>query len=336
MTNNPFLIKEVFEQVRLNLPPCTPPWWARSGHLQTILGHLLPSPQIEENGETFLIKLESENEVIHSTYFKGQTKTVVYLFHGLGGNAEASYMQRTGMIAKNMGHHVFINNHRGCGAGKNLANGPYHSGRAEDLSSVIAFGKKMFPDCRHIAIGFSLSANALLLLSAGQRSHVLPDISIAVNAPINLNRASIELTQGLNRIYDFAFVAELKTYVKANRPDDLFRLKGIRNLREFDEVLTAPIGGFFNRSHYYESCSAKKYLKEIKIPTIILTAEDDPFVSAIDYKEAELSDFVFLHIEKHGGHMGYLSTNAEKSLRWQDQTLKAYLEASANMSLSMF
>jgi len=113
MTNNSSLVKGVFEQVRLNLPPCTPPWWARSGHLQTILGHLLPSPQIKEKGETFLIKLENENEVIHSTYLKGQSKTVVYLFHGLGGNAEASYMQRTAIIAKSMGHHVFINNHRG-------------------------------------------------------------------------------------------------------------------------------------------------------------------------------------------------------------------------------
>jgi predicted alpha/beta-fold hydrolase len=319
-------MRNVFEQTRSSLSPCLPPWWAKSGHLQTILGHLLPSPTLKEKGYVFHIALEDESEKIHTTYYAGESQTIVYLFHGLGGSAEASYMQRTAIVARSLGHHVFITNHRGCGLGGGLAKNPYHSGRAEDLSAVIAFGRNKFPVYKHIAIGFSLSANALLLLSAQYRGSVLPDASIAVNAPINLNRASLKLKEGANKIYDKTFVYELKKYIKLNRPTDLNRLEGIKDLREFDEVLTAPIGGFLNRDHYYQTCSAKNYLKDIRIPTILLTAEDDPFVSPEDYFEAETSSSTYVHIEKHGGHMGYLTTGTVYSKRWLDTTLKAYLE----------
>jgi predicted alpha/beta-fold hydrolase len=326
---------EALKAARDNIPPCRPPFWARSGHLQTILGHLLPSSGLLEKGEELSVTLENERERIHTTYVKGESSIVVYLFHGLGGSAEATYMQRTALVARSLGHHVFINNHRGCGKGVGLATGPYHSGRAEDLSKVIAFGRKMFPDHRHIAVGFSLSANALLLLSAGVRAQVLPDFSICVNGPIHLDSASIKLTEGLNRIYDKTFVSELKKYIKSNRPEDLPLLRSVKDLRDFDQVFTAPIGGFLSREHYYESCSAKKHLKDIRIPTILLTADDDPFVNSTDYKVAETSSNVVLHIEKHGGHMGYITQNGYSYKRWLDEALKIYFQAFSGKSLSI-
>jgi hypothetical protein len=318
---------KALKAARDSIYPCQPPIWAKTGHIQTLLGHLLPSPAVSEKGQTFLVDLNQDSEQIHTTYIKGSTSSVVYLFHGLGGSADAAYMQRTALVARLLGHHVFINNHRGCGDGIGLATEPYHSGRAEDLSKVIAFGRNMLPNHFHIAIGFSLSANALLLLSAGQRASILPDVAIAVNAPINLNRASIKLTQGLNRIYDRSFVYELSNYIKKNRPQDISLLKKVKTLRDFDEVLTAPIGGFLNRDDYYETCSAKKYLELIKIPTVLLTSEDDPFVSAIDYKEAKLSSSTILHIESHGGHMGYIDSNGVGYQRWLDNALKIYMMA---------
>ena len=318
---------KALKAARDSISPCSPPVWAKLGHLQTLFGHLLPSPALSEKGQTFLVDLNQDSEQIHTTYIKGSTSSVVYLFHGLGGSADAAYMQRTALVARLLGHHVFINNHRGCGDGIGLATEPYHSGRAEDLSKVIAFGRNMLPNHFHIAIGFSLSANALLLLSAGQRASILPDVAIAVNAPINLNRASIKLTQGLNRIYDRSFVYELSNYIKKNRPQDISLLKTVKTLRDFDEVLTAPIGGFLNRDDYYENCSAKKYLEFIKIPTVLLTSENDPFVSSIDYKEAKLSASTILHIESHGGHMGYIDSKGVGYERWLDNALKIYMMA---------
>jgi predicted alpha/beta-fold hydrolase len=318
---------EALKAARTQILPCHPPFWASTGHLQTILGHLLPSPVLLESGQELSIPLEHERESINSTYYMGSTSVAVYLFHGLGGSAEASYMQRTAMVARSFGYHVFINNHRGCGKGLGLASEPYHSGRAEDLSRVIEFGKQMLPNHYHVAIGFSLSANALLLLSAGIRATVLPDASIAVNGPIHLDHASIKLTQGLNRIYDKTYVLELTNYIKENRPADLSKLEGVKTLRDFDEAFTAVVGGFLSRDDYYETCSAKKYLKDIRIPTVLITAEDDPFVGVEDYKQAELSPSTILHIEQHGGHMGYLNQNGFGFERWLDSALKKYLQA---------
>ena len=319
-------ITQCLNDTTKNISPCIPPLWAKTGHLQTIMGHLLPSPTLVEKGEHLNITLDKETERIHSTYLRGTSKTVIYLFHGLGGSVEASYMQRTAKVSRNLGHHVFMNNHRGCGAGAGLATEPYHSGRADDLSKVIAYGREMLPDHKHIAIGFSLSANALLLLAAGVRAHIKPDVAIAVNGPINLDRASLNLRIGLNKIYDKRFTKELKNYILNNRPQDLGDYSLVKDLRDFDERYTAPFGGFKNREDYYETCSAKKYLPQIDIPTLILTAEDDPFVDIRDYREAHYSNTTVVHIEKHGGHMGYLSKSKFGYFRWLDLTLETYLK----------
>jgi|GEM_PF-260626 len=319
-------MKSTLQNTRDSIPPCLPPIWAKTGHLQTILGHLLPSPKLFELGEEFRIPLNKSTEFIHTTYIKGTVPVVVYLFHGLGGDSESAYMQRTALVARSLGYHVFINNHRGCGKGMGMATEPYHSGRAEDISKVIAFGRQKCPEHKHVAVGFSLSANALLLLAARVRAEILPDMAIAVNGPIHLDRASIKLTQGLNRIYDKRFVLDLKQYLLKNSS---MKMGKVKDLRDFDEIYTAPRGGFKDRAEYYDVCSAKQYLKRIEIPTVLLTAKDDPFVGYEDYEDAELSSSTVLHIEKWGGHMGYL----DRGGRWLDQALKAYLQV---MKLFLF
>ncbi len=92
-----------------------------------------------------------------------------------------------------------------------------------------------------------------------------------------------------------------------------------------DEVFTAPIGGFESRAHYYETCSAAQYLSRIEIPTVLISAEDDPFVKPQDYQQAKLSSQCVLHLEKYGGHMGYIHKSGIGYERWVDGELKKYL-----------
>jgi predicted alpha/beta-fold hydrolase len=321
------MMSETLKKVKESLPICEPPFWAFEGHLQSILGHLLPSKTLKETGEVIHIPVIHGPDKILSKYFKGEKPIVVYLFHGLGGSSDASYMHRTAIVARDLGLHVFMTNHRGCGEGAGMATGPYHSGRSEDLSVVISYGREKLSHCKHVAIGFSLSANALLLLISKHKDYVLPDAAIAVNAPINLDQTSQNLNIGLNQIYNQTFLRELKTYIKANRAKDLLLVKKAKTMRQFDEFLTAPICGFEDHLDYYEKCSAKKYLNLIEIPTVILTAKDDPFVNVNDYLESTLSPSTFLHIEEKGGHMGYLSKIGRRTYRWLDVVLKEYLKA---------
>jgi uncharacterized protein len=323
-----------FEKISLN--KCEPPIWARTGHLQTVFGHIIPSPELKSEGKRVELELSGGDKVVAYLH-EGNSDVVVYLFHGLGGFSHAAYMQRSALLAQKYGHTTFMYNHRGCGEGVGLAKEPYHSGRAEDLSAMVAYGRKLFPSKVHLAIGFSLSANALLLLAANQRANVQPDAAIAVNAPINLGRAGELLQTGFNRVYDLRFMIDMRKALESRHHHEpklkeiSFRL--LATMMEFDDLYTAPFGGFKNRDDYYKTCSAARYLPEISIPTVVLTAEDDPFVDITDYKNAKYSAKCLVHIEKHGGHMGYLAKKGSlppkitPTNRWLDYALDSYINS---------
>jgi uncharacterized protein len=176
-----------------------------------------------------------------------------------------------------------------------------------------------------------LSGNALLLLLSGARGGTLPDCAVAVNAPIDLGRCARRLKEGFNRVYDLRFVTLLSAAIRARRRAGLlraeYRIPPLATLYDFDDLYTAPAGGFKNREDYYATCSTKDLLASIRTPTVIVTAKDDPFVGFEDYASADLGPSVHLHAENFGGHMGYLS--AEKTplgnRRWLDYALREYL-----------
>jgi predicted alpha/beta-fold hydrolase len=309
---------------------CTPPFWARTGHLQTVLGSLLPSPPFNEAGERIEIVLPDGDRLV-ARYHAGNTDTVVYLFHGLGGHARADYVGRTALVCRAKGWHVYAVNHRGCGEGAGLAVHPYHSGRGEDLSAAIALGRQRHPAAKHAAVGFSLSGNALLLLLSGARGETLPDCAVAVNAPIDLGRCALRLKSGFNRVYDQRFVLLCEAAIESRRRAGLLkdsrRIPPFSTLHDFDALYTASAGGFKSREEYYETCSTKLRLAAIKTPTVIITAKDDPFVGYDDYASAPLGSHVKLHAEDFGGHMGYLTAVKTPlgTRRWLDYALDQYL-----------
>jgi predicted alpha/beta-fold hydrolase len=309
----------------MTLEPCIPPAWARGAHKQTILGHILPSPKLRTKGKRVEVPLVDGDRLVGFVQ-EGSSSTVVYIFHGLAGSTDSSYMHRTAILAAREGHSVVLMNHRGCGEGSGLAKWPYHSGRAEDLSAMIEHGRKMFPAKRHVAVGFSLSANALLLLLSGKRGEFQPDAAIAVNAPIQLERTAHLLKTGMNRLYDFRFFRQCRRDILAGLADPELkaRIPAVATLHDFDNLYTAPAGGFADREDYYNSCSTHDLLQRIEKPTIVITSEDDPFVPFEGYKKAKLSKKVLMHAEPFGGHMGYLTREKTPlgTMRWQDYALR--------------
>ena len=303
----------------------------RGGHLQTLLGHFIPSPEVQ-SGERVEVTLPDQDKMV-GFYHPGDVDVLVYLFHGLGGHAGRDYMARAAIMAQRRGYHVIRMNHRGCGAGRGLAKGPYHSGRAEDLAEVVRYGRQRFPDLKHVVIGFSLSGNALLLLNAGYRGSTQPDFGIAVNAPIRLDYAAIDIEQGFNRVYCQRFVRLCRQAVTERVEDGLIdgpqQMPKVMTLRRFDDLFTAPAGGFRDKQDYYDSCSAAYHISNIKVPTVMLTCEDDPFVKFKPYQELDLPEMVHLHVERHGGHMGYLTrrTTPVSDRRWLDYALDQWLGA---------
>ena len=313
--------------MNLKLEPCKPPVWARNGHIQTIMAYLLPSQVPEQTAKKILIPLPDGDQLAARLY-EGTSSIVILAFHGLTGNADSNYMSRTAVIALEQGHTVLLVNHRGCGEGRDLAKSPYHSGRGEDISEVIKFSRQMFPGKKQIAVGFSLSANALLLLLTGARGDELPDAAITVNAPVDLKATSQLIKSGWNRIYDFKFVQgcrqEIQYKVKNKLVSRDFKIPFWSYLEKVDEVYTAPESGFKDRDDYYASCSTYDRLQKIQTPTVIITSKDDPFIPWQPYLGALRNPHVHLQIEDVGGHLGYLSDKIYRnnSRRWLDYALE--------------
>lgn len=253
----------------------------------------------------------------------GTSGRAVALFHGLGGGADRDYMLRAAAGFHAQGDSVIAVNHRGAGAGRGLARRPYHSGATADLSAVFRFGRARFPDCWHLAIGYSLSGNVLLLLLGREEANrSLPDAAIAVNPPADLDHCSRLLGRGWNRLYDLRFVRLMREDLRHRRALGLeaAAIPAFATLRDFDERFTAPAAGFRDRADYYARCACGPHLEGIRTPTVILSAEDDPFAPAADLRSCARSPWVHLHCEPTGGHMGYLSLGCP-GRRWLEPAL---------------
>lgn len=293
----------------MTVPAFRPVAWARGPHLQTVLGSLLPHGVPDLPWETHDL-VQPDGDVLKAHLLPGGER-VAYLFHGLGGSARAGYIRRAAARLHARGWTVWALDHRGAGAGKGLAARPYHSGATGDLSALLALGRRRQPRAHHVAVGYSISGNMLLLLMGHPGpGEVQPDAALAVNPPCDLDACSHRLGRGFNRVYDQRFLRELVREVQLRSATGRIPwvdFEGVRSLRDFDAAYTAPAAGFRDRAHYYEACGCGPHLAAIQRPTVILTAEDDPIAPASELLACPRSPQVHLHVEAQGGHMGYLA-----------------------------
>lgn len=311
---------------------CRPPLWARSGHVQTLVGNALRFPALHLPCEHIEIALP-DGDRLSARRFAGEQPIVLCVFHGLGGHADRTYMRRVLALGVARGWEVWLVNHRGCGQGRGLARGTYHSGVAADLGAVFARARQQRPDARVVAVGFSLSGNALLLnLGDGREGpHPKPDAAIAVNPPVDLAACSQLISAPRHKIYNTYFIRGCVRAVRQREEDGLipagkYPVRLGMSLAAFDDSYTAPAAGFADRHDYYARCSSLPYLSKIRTPTVILHAEDDPFIHANDLRNASLGAGIHLHLEPTGGHLGYVARDLPQ-YRWMDYALGHYLDA---------
>jgi hypothetical protein len=304
-------------------------------HLQTIFGEIFgSSPKITHRLKSINIKLQDDDHLV-CEHLEGSSRVVTLLCHGLTGDSRASYLMRTAGHLNALGHHVILMNHRNCGLGFGQASKPYNSGSGGDIGEVIQHLRKIFPKHKIILYAYSLSANASLrLLSepeiffSDKDTGYLPDAALVANPPINLSRASDLLGSGLNRVYEKYFIRGLNNLLKKQihaklvNPDRLDLKKFHMNMRikDFDNHFTAVYCGYKDADDYYAKCSTHKKIQNIKVPTLILTSNDDSFVDVQDFKNLSGSDHVQILITDGGGHLGYISgqPNSLGTYRWLD------------------
>jgi len=265
-----------------------------------------------------------------------KSENLVILSHGLEGDSGRPYMVGMSNIFTENGWDVCAWNYRGCSGKVNLTHKSYHSGATKDLALVTGHAiKKKYS--KIALIGFSLGANLTLKYIGESTTKNYKKIKAAVvfSAPIDLAGCSKELGKPNNKIYTWFFIKSLINKIKKKRlvmPDFLGSIDyhKIKSIYEFDDKITGPLHGFDGADHYYQSCSALNFIRDIKIPTLVVNALNDPFLSQSCFENSYFvkSKHVFFETPKHGGHVGF--SNYNKSGRfWSEH--RAWEFISSNM-----
>ena len=301
------------------------------GHRQTLAGTLFKGKLKPYQATQHVFDLDDlDRTILHDDCPAGWTQAdpVALMLHGLAGCHGSNYMVRIADKLNQLGVRTFRMDLRDCGAAQGLAQRLYHSGISEDLLAAWEKVRSLCPHSPGAVMGFSLGAN-IVIKTAGTcgwstDDKAAPRCTVAVNPPIDLERSSQALDRWDNRIYDRYFVKRLIGDVERrlvnfpSSPKPLWK-RPPRTLREFDEMYTAPFAGYESAADYYARCSGNQFVESIRIPTLILTAEDDPIVPPDAFRELPTVDGVTVHIASSGGHLGYLGQKrSDPDRRWMD------------------
>ena len=267
------------------------------------------------------------------------------IIHGLEGSQYSHYARRIlGTLNRNRIAFTFVH-FRGCGKHPNRKDHAYHSGHTEDMDFIFRRLRHEYPGTRMVALGYSLGGNALLKYLGESRSQNNPggstapaslvDKAIAVSPPMQLDACATRLDRGLSRVYRRHLLGRLKRKTldkfadRSTPPVDIEAVEQCSSFWEFDDLVTARLNDFENVDHYYADSSAKQYLSRINIPTLILQAEDDPFLTpeAIPDKE-ELSPSIQFELSARGGHVGFVAgTVPGRADYWLEQRILDFIRA---------
>jgi hypothetical protein len=221
---------------------------------------------------------------------------------------------------------------RGCGGQPGRLPRTYHPGDTGDFAFVVATLRRREFHTPLAAVGYSLGGNALLKW-LGRPDGITPlKAAVAVSVPFLLSDTVERMQHGFSRLYQWLLLRSLRNAIERKRrrvplPLKVQDLSTLKNFRDFDENVTAPLHGFEGADHIYADASARQYLRGILIPTLLLHARDDPFMTASSVPQPEeLSESVTLELSAHGGHVGFVTGNCPWCARyWLEERIPEYL-----------
>jgi predicted alpha/beta-fold hydrolase len=295
-------------------------------HVQTLLGLLLPGPTVSLPTREVVIRLpDGDGLVLHDNTPPGWRPgdRMALVLHGLTGSHESPGVIR---IAAR-GLRTVRLDQRGAGEGLSLARLCYHAGRSDDIRAALDEMHRWSPASPIVLIGVSLGGNLALKAAGEAVEHPLPYLErVAVmNPPIDVGRCAALLGQPRNRMYDQYFVKLLVRDARLRQryfPDlPPLRLPRRMTTRLFDDLYTAPRSGFVDALDYYRRTSSLPLIERITVPTLIMTARDDPFVAVEPFEEVKAPDNVLVCILPYGGHIGFVGWDGSGGVRWAESRI---------------
>ena len=291
--------------------PFKPAWWCRNPHLQTILpNRLRRRPAVAFQRERIELP---DGDFVDIDWTPNTGGPIVLLLHGLQGSSESRYARSLARSFQRAGWRAAVIHFRGCSGEPNRLPRSYHSGETGDIAQVAQLLRAREPQTPLAAVGVSLGGNVLLKWLGESAGSAPLAAAVAISVPFLLNRAADRLETGFARLYQWELLYSLRRALEVKRravdlplaPGAFARLK---RMRDFDDHVTAPLHGFRDAAHYYAESSSRQYLRYIAVPTLLIQARDDPFMTPDVIPEAaELSAHVTLDVQLHGGHVGFVA-----------------------------
>jgi len=263
------------------------------------------------------------------------SKTLVIVLHGLEGSSQSTYVKDLVNHLTTQELAVASLNFRSCSGEDNLKLQSYHSGKTDDLDTTIQYISQHFDYTNLCLIGFSMGGSMVLkYVGENEQLDIKIRCAMAVSVPCDLAGSSLELSKKHNYIFMQRFLRSLKkkTFQKLVKyPNTVIKkdaVKNAQNFFDFDAAVTAPIFGFKSAQDYWEKNSCKPFLKHIKIPTLLINALDDSFLSKSchPFEVAKTSKYFHFLPTTHGGHVGFNHPFIGQSEQWLEKKLFSFLQ----------
>lgn len=314
-----------------------------NSHLQTLMGIYWPRKVAPYTAKQHKVLLDDGDFIVlheDSPADADETTPSVLMIHGLAGSYQSTYMTRMAEKLVAQGYRSFRADMRGCGAGVGLAKSPVHCGLYSDIASAVREIGELYSESPVSLVGFSLGGTIVLnmLAEAGEMRIGNLEKSLVVCPPIDLFSCERHFCTLLGSRYDKFFVKQIWNQV-VNRwqtfPDISPQAipKRPRKLRDIDEIVIAPSGGFTSAAHYYRETQPGPKLAAIRQPVTIVFSQDDPVVPCgplFDYPHSESVETI---LTTHGGHLAFLgvrkfmgANGIDQDFRWLDWRILEWLE----------
>ena len=309
----------------------------RGRHAQTLAGNFLPRRNQLPSAEERLFQVEADVQVLCHCHWQADraAATTLLIVHGLEGSSESQYVIGTGSKAWSAGMNVVRMNMRSCGGTEQLGPTLYNSGMSADVGLVAKTLIEQDGLPRLAFAGFSMGGNMVLKLLGEWGDQPPPQVKAAVgiSPAMDLAASADALHDGGNRFYEMKFLWSLRRRIqrKAALYPGHFEtryLRGVRSLRVFDDQITARYCGFLDAQDYYTRAACTRVLDRIAVPTLVLYANDDPFIRVLpSTREKLMRNPHITYVEtESGGHCAFLAEANGYDGRWAERQAIAFIQ----------
>jgi uncharacterized protein len=314
----------------------------RGGHAQTLASFAWPRRfrfRAARDQER-LFEVTPDTQVLAHCRWQDQRQQhpTAVLWHGIEGSTDSLYMIAVAQKAFRAGFNVVRMNLRSCGGTEHLTSSIYHGGLTKDLGVVVRELIERDGLSRLFLIGFSLGGNMVLKLAGEYGEHPPKEIEAicAISPSVDLDASGNAICQRSNWIYHRDFVRRLKKRIKLKGklyPDiyDIRDLHLVRTIIEFDDRFTSLVHGFANAADYYYKASALRVMNKITVPTLIIHAQDDPFIPFAPLVDPAVgaNPHILLIAPARGGHVAFVAarpSHGDPDRFWAENRLVEFCE----------